>query len=136
MLNARCSVLNSWKAKWCKILVTKLSFIQRIRRQGQVIRASRSTKSSHGQRILGTLPEIKINQNLIWLDIRKLAQQDGWKTEDERITKKMSRETGNAQCRATFFRHFAVLSLPTVLVPVGKLTQGQKQGRREKTMIG
>ena len=92
-------------------------------------------KPSHVQRILGTLPEIK-NQNLIWLDIRELTQQDGWKAEDGRVTKKVSRETGNAQCRATFFRHFAVLSLPTVLVPVGKLTQGQKQGRREKTMIG
>ena len=39
------------------------------------------------------------------IDIRELTQQDDWKTQDG----KMSRKIGNAQSRATFFRHSAVL---------------------------
>ena len=48
---------------------------------------------------------------------RVLAQQDGWETQDGRMTKKMSRKIGKVEFRATFFRHSAVLSLPAVLLP-------------------
>ena len=43
-------------------------------------------------------------------------QQGGCKTQDGRMTKKMLHKTGNAQSRATLFRHSAVLSLTTVLL--------------------
>ena len=49
-------------------------------------------------------------------DIRELMQQDGWKTQDGRMTKKVSRKIGNAQSRPTFFHHSAVLSVPAVLL--------------------
>ena len=39
-------------------------------------------------------------------------QEDSGRQNDE----KMSRKIGNAQSRATFFRHSAVLSLPAVLL--------------------
>ena len=50
---------------------------------------------------------------------RDVTQQDGCKTQDGRMTYKMSRKTGNAQPRATFFRHSAVLS--ATAVPLRKL---------------
>ena len=46
----------------------------------------------------------------------------------------MSRETGNAQSRATFFRHSAVLSLPAILlrnVPNNARNTGRIKGRSE-----
>ena len=47
----------------------------------------------------------------------ELTQQDGWKTQLGRQNdEKMSRKIENAQSRATFFRHSAVLSLPAVLL--------------------
>ena len=56
--------------------------------------------------------------------IRELTQQEGRKTQDGRMTsEKNSREIGNAQSPATFFRHSNVLSLPTVLLlklPISK----------------
>ena len=36
---------------------------------------------------------------------RELTQQDGWNTQDGRMTKKMSCKIENAQSRATFFHH-------------------------------
>ena len=36
---------------------------------------------------------------------RELTQQEGRNIQDGRMTKKMSRKIGNAQSRATFFRH-------------------------------
>ena len=46
---------------------------------------------------------------------RDLTQQDGCKTQDGRMTKKMWRET--VHCRSwPFFRHSAVLSLTAVLL--------------------
>ena len=48
--------------------------------------------------------------------IRDLTQQDGCKTQDGRMTKKMSPKTSNVQSRATFFRHSAVLSVTAVLL--------------------
>ena len=45
---------------------------------------------------------------------RDLAQQDGWKTQDNE--EKMLRETVHSHCYLTFFRHSVVLSLPAVLL--------------------
>ena len=53
--------------------------------------------------------------------IRDLTQQDGCKTQDGRMTKKMSRKTWNALSRATVFRHSAVLSLTAVRILLRKL---------------
>ena len=43
-------------------------------------------------------------------------QQDGRKTQDGRMTKKISLKKGNAQSRVTFFHHSAVLSVAAVLL--------------------
>ena len=46
---------------------------------------------------------------------RDLTRQDGWRTQDGRMTKKCFSSNGNAQSRAKLFGHSAVLSLPAVL---------------------
>ena len=45
----------------------------------------------------------------------ELTQQDGWNTQDSRMTKNCC-VNWNAQSRTTYFRHSAVLSLPAVLL--------------------
>ena len=47
---------------------------------------------------------------------RDLTRQDGWRTQDGRMTKKCFSSNGNAQSRAKLFGHSAVLSLPAVLL--------------------
>ena len=62
---------------------------------------------------------------------RDLTQRDGCKTQDGRMTKTMSRKTGNAQSRSTFLRHSAVLSLTAVRVTIapGKVLRSKHRGR-------
>lgn len=47
---------------------------------------------------------------------RELTQQGGSKIQVGRMTKRLSRKIRNAQSRATFFRHSAVLSRPALLL--------------------
>ena len=49
-------------------------------------------------------------------NIRELRQQDGWKTQDGRMTKKCRAKLYLPNSYATFFRHSAVLSRPTILL--------------------
>jgi len=44
--------------------------------------------------------------------IRDLTQQDGWKTQDGRMRKKMSRKNGNAQSRRTFYSAVLLCEFP------------------------
>ena len=53
---------------------------------------------------------------VVALPIRDLTQQDDWKTQDGRMTKKMSRKTGNAQSRTTLFRHSTIWTPLAVLL--------------------
>ena len=43
-------------------------------------------------------------------------QEDGWKTQDGRMMKKMLCKTWNAQFRDTFFHHSAALSFQAILL--------------------
>ena len=56
--------------------------------------------------------------------IRKLTQQDGWKTQDSKTAKKMWRGTVHSQSYTTLFRHSAVLSVPAVLLRKLRIDDG------------
>ena len=59
--------------------------------------------------------------------IRELTQQDGWKTQDGRMT----RETVHSlYCYAPFFRHSVVLSVPAVLMLKLPTVRTQKRGKQ------
>ena len=57
-------------------------------------------------------------------------------TQDGRMTYKMSRKSRNAQSRATFFRHSAVLSLTAVLLrKIGMQNGPTVPVRRERAQV-
>ena len=68
-------------------------------------------------------------QNRSFHVIRELMEPDGWKTQDGRMTKKCDaiRETVHSRFYATSFRHFAILSVPAVLLHKLPITGTRKR---------